>query len=89
MDPQDVPRLFNCTAHTTALTPENLWDRHVETKRELSFLDPENLDKKESSYELNPTTEQEDSIQIGFGTLLNILIDCHLLLSTHSLDPCL
>ena len=29
MDPQDVPHLFNCTAHPTALTPENLWDRPV------------------------------------------------------------
>ena len=29
----------------------------------------------ESSCDLNPTTEQEDSIQIVFGNLLNILID--------------
>ena len=26
MDPQDVPHLFNCTAHPTTLTPESLWD---------------------------------------------------------------
>ena len=44
MDPQDVPHLFNCTAHPTALTPENVWNRPVKTIRELSFLDPENLD---------------------------------------------
>ena len=44
MDPQDVPHLFNCTAHPTDLTPENLWDRLVMAIRELSFLDPENLD---------------------------------------------
>ena len=44
MDPQDVPRLFNCTAHPATLTPESLWDRPVKTIRELSFLDPENLD---------------------------------------------
>ena len=44
MDPQDVPHLFNCTAHPTTLTPESLWDRPVKTIRELSFLDPENLD---------------------------------------------
>ena len=31
MDPQDVPHLFNCTAHPTALTPENVWDRPVKT----------------------------------------------------------
>ena len=31
-----------------------------------------------SSFDLNPTTEQEDSIQIDFGNLLNILIDRHL-----------
>ena len=44
MDPQDVPHLFNCTDHPTALTPENVWDRPVKTIGELSFLDPENLD---------------------------------------------
>ena len=44
MDPQDVPHLFNITAHTTALTPENLWNRPVKTIQELSFLDPENLE---------------------------------------------
>ena len=32
----------------------------------------------ESSYDLNPTTEEEDSIHIAFGNLLNILIDRHL-----------
>ena len=44
MDPQDVPHLFNCTAHPTAWTPDNLWDKPVKTIQELSFLDPENLD---------------------------------------------
>ena len=44
MDPQDVPHLFNCTAHPTALAHTNLWDRPVKTIRELSFLDPEKLD---------------------------------------------
>ena len=44
MYPQDVPHLFNCTAHPTALTPENLWNRPANTIRELSFLDTENLD---------------------------------------------
>ena len=44
MDPQDVPHLFNCTAHPTTLTPESLWDRTVKTIQELSFLYPENLD---------------------------------------------
>ena len=44
MDPQDVPHLFNCTAHLTTLTPESLWDRPLKTIRELSFQDPENLD---------------------------------------------
>ena len=44
MDPQDVPHLFYCTAHPNALTPESLWDRPVKTIRELSLLDPENLD---------------------------------------------
>ena len=36
MDPQDVPYLFNCTAHPTTLTPESLWDRPVKTITELS-----------------------------------------------------
>ena len=44
MDPQDVPHWFNCTAHPTALTPENVWARPVKIIRELSFLDPDNLD---------------------------------------------
>ena len=44
MDPQDVPHLFNCTAHPTTLTTESLWDRLFKTIREPSFLDPENLD---------------------------------------------
>ena len=44
MDPQDVPHLFNCTAHPTTLTPENLCDRPIKTIRELSFLDLDNLD---------------------------------------------
>ena len=42
--PQDVPHLFNCTAHPTDLSPVNLWDKPVKTIRELSFLDPDNLD---------------------------------------------
>ena len=44
MDPQDVPHLFNCTAHPTAWTPENFSGRPVKTIQQLSFLDPENLD---------------------------------------------
>ena len=44
MDQQDVTHLFNCTAHPTALTHENVWDRPVKTIQELSFPDPENLD---------------------------------------------
>ena len=27
MDPHDVPHLFNCIAHPTKMTPENLWNR--------------------------------------------------------------
>ena len=26
MDPQDVPHLFVCTAHSNDLSPVNLWD---------------------------------------------------------------
>ena len=44
MDPQDVPNLFNCTAHPTTLTPKSLWDIPVKTIRELNSLDLENLD---------------------------------------------
>ena len=42
--PQGVPYLFNCTAHPTDLSPVNLWDKPVRTIRELSFLEPDNLD---------------------------------------------
>ena len=43
MDPQDVPHLFDCIAHPNGLSPVNLWDKPIETIRELSFLDPGNL----------------------------------------------
>ena len=43
MDPQDVPHLFDCVAHPNDLSPVNLWDKPIETIRELSFLDPGNL----------------------------------------------
>ena len=39
MDLQDVHHLFNCTAHPTALTHGNLWNRPVrqdDTRTELS-----------------------------------------------------
>ena len=44
MDPQDVPHLFDCTSHPNDLSPVNLWDRPIETIRELSSLDSGNLD---------------------------------------------
>ena len=44
MDPQDVPHLFNCTAHPYDLSLGNLCDKPVKTIWELSFLDPGNLD---------------------------------------------
>ena len=40
MDPQDVPYSFNCTAHTTDLTPMNLRNKPVNTTRELSLANP-------------------------------------------------
>ena len=43
MDPQDVPHLFDCMAHPNDLSPVNLWDKPIQTIRELSFLDPGNL----------------------------------------------
>ena len=43
MDPQDVPHLFDCVAHPNDLSPVNLWNKPIETIRELSFLDPGNL----------------------------------------------
>ena len=43
MDPQDVPHLFDCVAHPNDLSPVNLWDKPIETIRELGFLDPGNL----------------------------------------------
>ena len=44
VNPHDVPHLFNCTAHPNALPTVNMWDKPVESIRELSFLDPRNLD---------------------------------------------
>ena len=42
MDPQDVPNCFNCIAHLTDMTPVSLWERPINTTRELSFLDARN-----------------------------------------------
>ena len=44
MDPNDVPYLLNCTAHTSDFSLVNLWDKPVKMIRELSFLDQGNLD---------------------------------------------
>ena len=44
MHPQDVPHLFDCTTHPNDLSPVNLWDKSVETIRELSVLDPGSMD---------------------------------------------
>ena len=43
IDPQDVSHLFDCMAHPIDLSHVNLWDKPIETIRELSFLDPGNL----------------------------------------------
>ena len=43
IEPHDVPHLFDCMAHPYDLSPVNLWDKPIETIRELSFLDPGNL----------------------------------------------
>ena len=50
IDPQNVPHLRNCTAHTTDLSPVNLWDKPVKMIRELSFLDPVNKDYRHIEY---------------------------------------
>ena len=44
MDPQDVPHLFDCTAHPNDLSPVSLWDKSVKTIQELSFLESGNMD---------------------------------------------
>ena len=44
VNPYDVPHLFNCTAHPNNLSTVNLWDKPVESIRELRFLNPRNLD---------------------------------------------
>ena len=43
MDPQDVPHPFDCMAHPNDLSTVNLWDKSIETIRELSFLDQGNM----------------------------------------------
>ena len=43
MEPQDVPHQFYCVAHPNYMSPVNLWDKPNEMIRELSFLDPGNL----------------------------------------------
>ena len=44
VNPHDVPHLLNCTAHPNDLSTVNLWDKPVESIRELSFLDTRNQD---------------------------------------------
>ena len=44
MDPQDVPYLFDWPARTNDLSHVNLWVTTVKMIREVSFLDPGNLD---------------------------------------------
>ena len=53
VNPHDVPHLFNCTAHPNDLSTVNLWDKPVESIRELSFLDPRNLDWTNAPIEAN------------------------------------
>ena len=51
---QDVPHLFDCVAHPNDLSPVNLWDKPIETIRELSFLDPGNLRMVEEGIQQQP-----------------------------------
>ena len=38
VNPHDVPHLFNCTAHPNTLSTVNLWDKPVESIRELIII---------------------------------------------------
>ena len=40
----DVKHLFNCPSHSTTMTPSDLWNRLVDTIRELSYLEAGILD---------------------------------------------
>ena len=42
--PYDVKHLFNCSAHPTTMTPSDLWNRHVDAIRKLSYLEAGILD---------------------------------------------
>ena len=42
--PHDVKHLFACPAHPTTLIPSDLWSKPVESIREFSYLEEENLD---------------------------------------------
>ena len=44
VNPHDVPQLFNCTAHPNTLSTVNLLNKPVESIRELSILEPRDLD---------------------------------------------
>ena len=37
--PHDVKHLFNCPAHSTSMTPSDLWNRPVDAIRELNYLE--------------------------------------------------
>ena len=61
MDPQNVPHLFDCIAHPNDLSPVNLWAKPIETIRELSFLDPGNLNEQTSMVEKGIQQQQQHS----------------------------
>ena len=42
--PHDVKHLFACPAHPTTLIPSDLWSKPLESIREFSYLEEENLD---------------------------------------------
>ena len=42
--PHDVKHLFACPAHPTILIPSDLWSKPMDSIREFSYLEAENLD---------------------------------------------
>ena len=84
VNPHDVPHLFNCTAHPNTLSTVNLWDKPVESIRELSFLDPRNLDWTNAPIEANNNNNRGMSSRV-YEYSVFFLVACVALMMLHFL----
>ena len=76
--PHDCKHFFVCPAHPTTLIPSDLWSKPVESIREFSYLEEENLDRDERRTKANNNINNTKQI-----TIANIYIPPRDSTSTH------